>query len=141
MAEADGCEDCYGVTYFNRMVTEFFELVWSMPSSEFSTHLYLLSISIIHNYFIFPQGSQRSEKSRDLEGAACLFLVQPKKYSDVTVPWSYFAVSYNSNVLFLMKFEEMLHKWILNSFPRGMEGVLWLPTAFLFWGVNSGIMW
>lgn len=58
MAEADGCEGCYGVTfcglYFNRMVTELSELVWSIALLKIlHPSLCLLSISIICNNLIF----------------------------------------------------------------------------------------
>lgn len=67
MAEADGCEGCYGVTfcglYFNRIVTELFELVWSLALFKIlHPSLCRLSISTVCNNSIFPRGNLLSEK-------------------------------------------------------------------------------
>lgn len=90
MAEADGCEGCYGVTfcglYFNRMVTELSELVWSIALLK----ILHPSLSSLHFYnlqqFDFLLRKSTFRKVRDREGAACLSLVQPKKCSNVTTP-------------------------------------------------------
>lgn len=73
MAEADGCEGCYGVTfcglYFNRIVTELFELVWSLALFKIlHPSLCLLSISTVCNNLIFPRGNLLSEKLGIMKG-------------------------------------------------------------------------
>ena len=67
MAEAYGCEGGYGVTFsgshFNRIVTEPFELVWSLALFKIlHPSLCLLSISTVCSDLIFTRGKLLSEK-------------------------------------------------------------------------------
>lgn len=68
---------CYGVTrcglYFNRMVTELFELVWSRPSAKFSIHLtVLLHFYNLQPFAFLPRKSTFWKSERSCRG--CLFV-------------------------------------------------------------------
>lgn len=131
MAEADGCEGCYGVTfcglYFNKIVTELYELVWSLALFKFSSSI---SLSSLHFYslqqFDFPSRKSTFRKVRDCEGAVCLSLVQSKEMPQHKHPDFTLGASHNYHIPFLkkMKFKETSYKLMPNSFPRGIQGLL-----------------